>query len=92
MSDFLLSAELATIRAQVREFIDAKVIPAERAIFEEDRAGRRDTLKALQVEAKKAGLWTPHLPIALGGRALGPMGMCALFRCRRKDYGASAII
>ena len=80
MSDFLLSAELAAIRAQVRELMDTQIIPAEKAIFEEDRAGRRDTLKALQAEAKKRGLWTPHLPVALGGRALGPMGMCALFR------------
>ncbi len=80
MSDFLLSPELAAIRAQVRELVDAKIIPAEKAMFEEDRAGRRDTLKALQAEAKAAGLWTPHLPKALGGRGLGPMGMCALFR------------
>ncbi len=80
MSDFLLSAELSALRAQVREFVDAKIIPAEKTVFEEDRAGSRPTLKALQADAKQQGLWTPHLPVALGGRALGPMGMCALFR------------
>lgn len=80
MSDFLLSPQLADVRSQVRDFVDAKIIPAEKEIFEDDRIGRRDTLKALQRDAKRAGLWTPHLPIDLGGRALGPMGMCALFR------------
>lgn len=80
MSDFLLSAELSAIRAQVRAFVDDRIIPVEKDVFAEDKGGRRDTLKRLQGEAKKAGLWTPHLPKELGGRALGPMGMCALFR------------
>ena len=89
MTDFLLTPELAAIRAQVREFIDAKVIPVENQISEEDRAGRRETLKTLQAEARQLGLWTPHLPKELGGRGLGPMGMCALFReMGRSPYGA----
>lgn len=89
MTDFLLSPELAALRAQVRTFIDARVIPAEAHIAEEDRTGRRETLKSLQADAKQAGLWTPHLPKELGGRGLGPMGMCALFReMGRSPYGA----
>jgi acyl-CoA dehydrogenase len=78
--DFLLSDQLSSTRARVREFVDAHVIPAEDAVFAEDRQGRRDTLKGLQAKARADGLWVPHLPPALGGLGLGPMGMCALFR------------
>jgi acyl-CoA dehydrogenase len=78
--DFLLDETLSTTRAKVREFVDARIIPNEDRVLEEDRAGRRDTLKQLQAQARAEGLWVPHLPRALGGLALGPMGMCALFR------------
>jgi acyl-CoA dehydrogenase len=79
--DFELDPALASLRREVRAFVDARVIPAEREVIEEDLAGgRRDTLQRLQAEAKAAGLWTPHLPPEWGGRGLGVMGMCALFR------------
>lgn len=89
MSEFLLSPELSLLRAQVRSFIDTRVLPLEKQIALEDAAGERVTLKQLQSAAKHAGLWTPHLPVELGGRGLGPMGMCALFReMGRSPYGA----
>lgn len=78
--DFELSPELSALRREVRAFVDDRIIPAEAAIVAEDRARQGDTLKRLQAEARAAGLWTPHLPPALGGRGLGIMGMCALFR------------
>ena len=78
--DFSLRPELAELRAQVRRFVDERVLPAERAIIEEDRHKQYDTLRALQAEARAAGLWTPHLPERLGGRGLGITGMCTLFR------------
>ena len=78
--DFAFPPALAELRSQVRAFVDQKVIPAEAAIVAEDAAGKRDTLKRLQAEARAAGLWTPHLPKDLGGLALGPMGMATLFR------------
>lgn len=56
------------------------MIPAESAVFQEDRESRRDTLTQLRAQAKEAGLWTPHLPEDMGGKGLGIMGMCALFR------------
>jgi acyl-CoA dehydrogenase len=88
--DFTPRPELAELRARVRAFVDAKILPAEKAIVEEDRAKKRDTLRALQAEAKREGLWTPHLPVELGGKGLGPMGMCALFReMGRSPVGAS---
>src|SRR5688572_21905729 len=78
--NFALTAELAALRKQVRVFMDSRVIPNERAIVDEDRARTYDTLRGLQAEAKKANLWTPHLPVELGGLGLGVMGMCVLFR------------
>jgi acyl-CoA dehydrogenase len=47
---------------------------------DEDREGRHETLGRLQSEARRAGLFTPHLPEAFGGRGLGVMGMCVAFR------------
>ncbi len=78
--DFSLPPDLQSLRERVREFVDARVIPAEQAIVDEDRAGRDDTLRALQAQARGVGLWVPHLPAEYGGKDLGPMGMCALFR------------
>jgi acyl-CoA dehydrogenase len=78
--DFSLRPELAELRTQVRSFVDERVIPRERAIIEEDRQKKYDTLHGLQAEVRAAGLWTPHLPERLGGRGLGITGMCTLFR------------
>lgn len=78
--DFSLSPSLATLRAAVRAFVDERVIPHEAAIIAEDRERKQDTLRSLQAEARAAGLWVPHLPVELGGRGLGVMGMCTLFR------------
>jgi acyl-CoA dehydrogenase len=78
--NFDLSPELAALRKQVRAFMDERVIPVEKQIITEDRERRWDTLKALQKSARAEGLWAPHLPESLGGRGLGVMGMCVLFR------------
>lgn len=72
--------EVEALRARVRAFMDERVLPAEATVVAEDRAGRRDALLALQAEARAAGLWTPHLPVALGGLGLGAYAMCLLFR------------
>jgi acyl-CoA dehydrogenase len=78
--DFELSTELQALRMSVRRFVDEKILPREKQILDEDRARKWDALRALQAEAKAAGLWTPHLPRELGGQGLGPMGMCVAFR------------
>jgi acyl-CoA dehydrogenase len=78
--DFTLSDELQGLRQAVRRFVDQRVLPVEKQIIDEDRARAYDTLKGLQQQARAEGLYTPHLPQALGGRGLGPMGMCVLFR------------
>lgn len=78
--NFELSPELTALRTQVRTFMDVHVLPKEARIVAEDEAREVTTLSALQAEARRAGLWTPHLPAPLGGLGLGVMGMCVLFR------------
>ena len=88
--NFALNPELGELRAKVRSFVDEKIVPAEWAIVAEDRARERTTLRALQADVQKLGMWTPHLPKELGGQGLGIMGMCALFReMGRSPVGAT---
>jgi acyl-CoA dehydrogenase len=78
--DFALPPDLAALRQEIRSFMDARVLPKENAIISEDAAGKEGALKELQQEARKAGLFVPHLPAEYGGRGLGILGMCTLFR------------
>ncbi len=78
--DFLLSPELSSLRADVRAFVDERVIPAEDEVLAAFGRGDEAPLRALQDAARAVDLFTPHLPTDLGGRGLGVMGMCALFR------------
>lgn len=88
--DFSLAPELATLRDEVRSFMDALVFPREKDVIREDAAGEEAALKELQQAAKQAGLFVPHLPAEYGGRSLGILGMCTLFReMGRSPVGAS---
>ena len=78
--NFTLTPELSDLRGQVRNFVNERVLPNEKAIILEDRDKKYDTLHALQKEVRARGLWAPHLPPEYGGRGLGIMGMCVLFR------------
>ena len=49
-------------------------------ILADDQRGDRAILEGLRQQARAAGLYTPHLPERFGGKNLGTMGMCALFR------------
>ncbi len=78
--DFSLPPELRALRAETRAFVEDRVLPLEDQIIAEDREQRYETLTSLQKIARDEGLWVPHLPASFGGRGLGPMGMCVLFR------------
>lgn len=87
---FLLDPELADLRGRVRTFVNDRIIPAEQAIVDEDRAGSTETLTRLRGHARAEGLWTPHLPKDLGGLGLGFFGMAGLFReMGRSPIGAA---
>lgn len=68
--DFTLPPEAEEIRMKVRGFIDAEVRPAEQK-GDVDQTG----LAELRNEAKKAGVWLPHMPPEWGGLGLGPTAM-----------------
>ena len=73
--DFTLTPELEAIRLRVREFIDDVVRPGEEKIGGLDRVEARmdyiQTLFAMRDEARKVGLWLPHMPTEWGGMGLG---------------------
>ncbi len=78
--DFALSPDLAALRQEIRTFMDARVLPTENDIMREDAVGESSSLERLQQVAREAGLFVPHLPAEYGGRGLGILGMCTLFR------------
>ena len=75
--NFLLPAEWQELRLKVRQFLDTEVIPLE---TKESAAGLPPELFAhMRTKAKSAGLWTPHLPLELGGLGLSLLAMCLVF-------------
>lgn len=72
--DFTLSPELEEIRLRVRTFIDEVVRPGEEKIGNREEIDREEYVRILlgmREEAKKAGLWLPHMPKEWGGMGLG---------------------
>ncbi len=91
MTDFSFSPELEALRREVRAFVDDVIVPKEDVVLSEDARRERTTLSALRDRARGAGLFVPHLPKELGGRGLGVMGMCALFREMGRSPVAAAV-
>jgi alkylation response protein AidB-like acyl-CoA dehydrogenase len=61
---------IADRRERVRAFMEEHVYPNEPRLFRED-AEADALIRALQQEAKDAGLWAPHLPPEAGGSGSG---------------------
>lgn len=78
--DFSIPEPIRTVQLRVRNFVSEHIIPNENKVLEQDRRGERAAMSELQQTARSMGLWTPHLPVELGGQGLGVLGMCALFR------------
>ncbi|MFN8667702.1 MAG: acyl-CoA dehydrogenase family protein [Gemmatimonadaceae bacterium] len=58
------------LRAQVRDFVDTVLLPLEHRYLNQTWAAVLPALDAARAEAKRRGIWAPHLPEALGGRDL----------------------
>ena len=73
--DFTLAPEHEEIRTRVRSFIQDTVQPRVRGFDDEARVPSRHeylvTILELREEAKRAGLWLPHMPKEWGGMGLG---------------------
>lgn len=68
----------ATLRAQVRDFVDEVLLPLEPRYLNEAWRDVLPALEAARAEARARGLWTPHLPVAMGGRALSLLEFAAV--------------
>ncbi len=100
-----MTERIENLLPRIRSFMEQEVFPLERALS----PGRRNELNELLVEGRKrvkaAGLWTPHLPKALGGMGLSltefahvseqlgrsPLGHY-LFNCQAPDIGNMEIL
>jgi acyl-CoA dehydrogenase len=75
MIDFSLGDEERQIRGTVRSFIEKEVMPFEPEVLRNERAGRpgidADTLRDLQLRARKIGFWGVNTPAEYGGMELG---------------------
>jgi acyl-CoA dehydrogenase len=73
--DFTLAPEHEEIRSRVRTFIQETVQPRIKGFDDESRVTSRHeylvTILELREQAKKEGLWLPHMPEEWGGMGLG---------------------
>jgi acyl-CoA dehydrogenase len=79
--DFALSSEVDDYRRRVAAFVETKILPveADRANWDAHENISESALAKLRAEAKKAGLWAPQMPRALGGQGLSTVGMAAAY-------------
>lgn len=69
MIDFSPSPELEALRSRTRAFIENVVIPRESEV-QQDLSKLEPVRAELQVQAREAGLFLPHMPKARGGLGL----------------------
>ncbi|MGH2699780.1 MAG: acyl-CoA dehydrogenase family protein [Actinomycetota bacterium] len=78
MIDFELPAEIAEVQKKVAAFVGEAAVPAELELgagVESEGERFHAVVDRLRAEAKKRGLYNPHLPPEWGGLGLGPLGM-----------------
>jgi len=100
MNPFLVSEKVNALLPQYRAFLEKKVYPIEQEIIYGSFRSHLPLLKGLREEAKKAGLFAPHLSQGEGGLGLdlidfasisevlgsSPLGHY-IFNCQAPDIG-----
>ncbi|HAM03666.1 MAG TPA: acyl-CoA dehydrogenase [Acidimicrobiaceae bacterium] len=78
--DFTFPPDVEEARQHMRTFMDGEVRAAEDRLLAEDagRADWRGALDGLRDEARRRGLWMPHMPAAWGGAGLGATALAAV--------------
>ena len=91
--DFTLDPATDAIRARVRRFVDARLIPleADRANYDEHDNLREDVLERMRAAARAEGLWALQTPKARGGGGLSFVAMAACYEeMNRSIFGPAA--
>ncbi len=70
MLNLSIPEHIEPLRNKVLKFIEERVYPVEKELFETDRDGRRGTMQQLMKEAKAQGLWALGHPGEIGGGGL----------------------
>ncbi len=79
--DFALSPEIEQIRADIRRFVDERLIPLEsdRANYDAHENINMAVLQGLRAEARRQGLWALNVPVSRGGRGLNMAGIAPCY-------------
>ncbi len=88
--DFSLPPELETVRQRTRAFVAEHILPLESdpASFDEHENISQAALAVMQARARGAGLWSPQVPVQLGGMGLSMMGQAAMYEeANRSIFG-----
>lgn len=89
--DYGLTDDVRELRARMRQFIDAEVIPREAELAGRDGAGRA-VLEELKASAKAHGLWALGHPGEIGGGGMPFMPFVYLNEViGRSEYGQLAV-
>ena len=78
------------MRRRTRDFVAEAILPveADRSNWDAHENIRLDRLADLRAKARKAGLWAPQTPKALGGMGLSRVGMAVMYQeANRSIFG-----
>ena len=64
------NADWIELRTRVKRFVEQRVIPVEKDLYECDRARRKSMMSGLMDQAKAEGLWAIGHPVELGGHGM----------------------
>ncbi len=76
--DFTIPAQVQQLRAAIRAFVDAELIPLEPAFDHDDGLALEAQLAPLREKVREMGLWAPGLPKNLGGMGLSLMELALI--------------
>src|SRR3989338_3316009 len=91
--DFSLPPEIEDFRKRVGAFVAEKILPieADRGQWDAHENISDSALAKLRNDAKKAGLWAPQMPKALGGQGLSTVGMAAAYEEMNRSIFGPAV-
>lgn len=91
--DFTISREIADLRDQIEEFVDANVIPLEADVsaYDDHENIALPILEDLRTKAREQGLWCLQLRPENGGRGLGKVGMAVCYEAMNRSIFGPAV-